>query len=271
MRLILFAASSILLMSGCATTSFAPPRVSVKHVDTERMTARLCAASTSGDTIAHNVPGAQLLIDNFVDAYRCAAHSAADGRQWFELPSFLALTGSALAVAFGAGKDVAIAASGASSILNGGKAYYVPAQKAALLDHALDALLCIKTESVGVNAFAIGDVGDQQRTKLIMTRGSGASVTIPVDEMYFNLVAAALLSVERVMAQRLRDLGNPDAAGIVAQIKQNAQEIRDADDKRKAGKGMSFTPDGRMNATGATLELGVLQKTLQDCVVRAKV
>lgn len=258
-------------LAGCATTSFAPPGVSVQRVDTGRRASGDCVASKQGAVIPHNVLGAQKLIDNFVDAYRCAAHSAANGRQLFEVPSFLALVGSATAVALGAGSDVAILANAANGTLTGAKSYYVPQEKAAVLDHALDALLCIKTESVEVNAYSIGTIGQAQRMQFFAADGGGSIVTIPVDEQYFNMISAAVLSVERVMAQRLSKLGTPfDAAGIAAQIKTHAEETRKAEAEREAQRSAGFRTSGLLSANDVTLELQVMQPRLQDCVVRAK-
>lgn len=195
-----------------------------------------------------------MLIDNFVDAYRCAAHSAGNGRQWFEVPSFLALTGAATATILGAGETVPVIAGAANQILPGGKAYYVPQQKAEIFDHALDAILCIKTEAVGVPAFSTDLEGRVLR--------DGGSVEVSFEEQYFHLVAAALLSVERAMAQRLSTVGKFDPAGVVAEIEKLKKEEDAAADA--AGKSRIGAADF------ATLQLDVLQPRLQKCVVRAK-
>lgn len=172
------------------------------------------------------------------------------------MPSFLALVGAATAVGFGASKDFALAGGAINQVLQGGKAYYVPQQKAAILDHALDAILCIKTESMGIPAFT---TDDQERVRYL----ASGTVKVSVEEQYFHMVAASLLSVERAMAQRLSGLGNPDPAGVIAEIEKLAKEREDAK-RNLVGK-------TRANADFATLALDDLRPRLQTCVTRAKV
>ncbi|HEX2764427.1 MAG TPA: hypothetical protein VHM92_11395 [Allosphingosinicella sp.] len=256
-------------LSACASLSFAPPGVSVKQVDTGRRASGDCVASVGGDTIGRGVANAQKLIDNFIDAYRCARSSAANGRQIFEVPSFLALVGGATAAALGAGRDVAILTGAANSALTGGKAYYVPQEKADIFDHALDALLCIKTQSVGVDAFTIGKKAEKQRAEAAAaeTSGDGGSVNIPYDEQYYVMIEAALLSVERVLAQQLSESGKFDPAGIVAQIEKLSKEAADArgEGTDEAGKSLDRSGDQY-----AQVQLKVLKAELDKCVVRAK-
>jgi hypothetical protein len=214
------------------------------------------------------VEGAQQLIHVFISTYRCAAHEAADGRQFFEVPSFLSLIGATAAIAFGAGEDVAVAGGIANSVFNAGKAYYVPQQKAEILDHALDALLCIQSESVGMAAFDATVPPPSGKSRF--DSGSG-SVSVKVERQYFNMVSSALFSVERVMAQRLNRAGAFDPAGVAAQIKTLDQQAAAAETQQNAKASARFRNTGIMEAQDAILELKAIQPKLQGCVVRAKI
>lgn len=238
--LILLASGSL---AGCATASFAPPSVNLENETFVRGSnvswgQRCMADERPGPVaIAQTVDGARALINNFLYMYRCRAHSAANGRQVFEAPGFLALIGATTAVAFGAGHDVAVAGGAASSILNGGKSYYDPKTKAEIYDHSIDAILCIKTEAVGIDALEIGQLDEtEKRLGLLMSStgrvgaGPGDELEVSASKRYFDLVAASLFSVERVLAHRLSNVGTFDPAGVVAQIERLNQQIRSGGD-----------------------------------------
>jgi hypothetical protein len=243
-----------------------------------------CNPRTPGTPIEQDVPGALQLIDNFVDAYRCAGHAAANGRQAFEVPSFLTLVGSAAAVAFGAGPDVAIAGGIGNSVFSGGKSYYDPEAKADIFDRSLDALLCIQTEAVGIKAFDVPKASEAERggsTDLLtgtMAEGGG-TITVTSEQQYFRMVSAALMSVERVTAQRLSRVGHFDPASVQAEIEKLAKEREEAEAAQEAPS----PPDAALVASlfGADpgtqalvqqvhLEIDVLRPALQQCVTRAK-
>lgn len=242
--------------------------------------------------ITETVAGAQALINNFIYMYRCRAHSAANGRQAFEVPALLVGVGTATAMAFGAPADVAIAGGATTAGLNAGKNYYSPKQKAAIYDNALDALLCIKTEAVGIDPLTLKAIsaievgGDNGRTL-----AASGGVTVTAEQRYFALVSASLLSVERILAQRLSNVGSFDPAGVIAEIKTLAVETREkteaaaatADNQAQAlvtdGSKAGASP-GAKSAAGATdqdkiaqtiVQLETLQPKLQQCVVRAKI
>ena len=202
---------------------------------------------------------------------------AADGRQPWEILSFLSLVGSTLAAALGAGSDVAIIGGAASNVFTAGRGYYAPQEQTEILNDAVDALLCIQTESVGISAFAVQTAAEGERSILRASRG--ASVPITVETQYFNMVAAALMSVERVAAQRLSRRGTFDAAGVAAQIEQLAQRVREAEDRRDEG---TDPPQGVEHLSPTTrtaldmvqtvqLDLDVLRPKLEQCATRAKV
>ena len=97
-----------LALPGCATTSFAPPRVDLQSR----------SAPTFEDAIAD--------VDVFILKYRSFARDVANGRQYFEVPAFLGSVAAVAATAFGASSDATIGAGAASAVLGGGRAYYAP-------------------------------------------------------------------------------------------------------------------------------------------------
>lgn len=239
------------------------------------------------------------LTDNFIYYYRCASHSAGNGRQIFEVPSFLALVGTTTAAAFGAGKDVVIAGGAANATLDGGKDYYSPLQKAAIYDSALDAYLCIKSVASGTKPFAVGaDDALSGTTDKALSEKAGY---FSAERQFFEMVSAALFSVERVAGDRIRNSANYDPAGVVAQIKNLSKEVEEKKDERDTGADQSGLNPGN-DATGtseaktnaatqivekqadstqnkaakvgavktALSELDIMQSELQLCVVRAK-
>jgi hypothetical protein len=308
-------------LTGCATTSFAPPSVNLetemKAEGSNRRFSQWCmpvvrTVNDDGQTsiaIQPNVEGARKLIDNFIYMYRCSAHRAANGRQGFEIPSFLSLVGATTAAAFGAGPNVAIAGGAANSIFSAGKSYYDPKMKAEIFDHSLDALLCIKTEAVGVDALEIQQLEasekglrEQVAAMLGSRRVSDKSdeLSVSPQKQYFDLVSASLLSVERVLAHRLSNVGTFDPAGVVAQIEKLNREIRNkgedpaegggesGGDARNAEAGGSQTGNdnsatdqmlaqvAKSFGTNSTalestkIDLKVLKPKLEKCVLRAK-
>jgi hypothetical protein len=289
-----------LTLGACATTSFAPPNVRLNYESVMDGEGFRCGPRRQGEKIGHDVDGGRKLIDNFVLAYRCAAHEAANGRQYFEVPSFLALTGAAAATAFGAGPNVAIAATAGSGILNGASAYYDPRMKADVYDSALDALLCIKTEAVGIDALTVskitaarGEQGKELRTKMhaFADAEPDPEVTVSANKQYFDLVAASLLSVERVASQRLSVAGKPfDAAGVIAQLKdfEAEEEAAETDEGGAAAteaEALMSDPTGKRflgltvgqkgaekrQITETIIKLNALKPKLEKCVTRAKV
>jgi transposase len=264
-------------LAGCATTSFAPPSVDIGHDMADQTLSTECLPTgTRGTKIDPDVEGAQKLIDNFIMSYRCTIRAAADGRQPFEILGFLTLVGSTAAVALGAGPKVAIAGGIGNSVFTAGEKYYDPKEQTSILADALDALACIKTESVGISPFDLAATANQQRTALA---GTGPTVTVTPERQYFNLVAGALLSVERAATIRLSRRGSFDSAGVAAEIETLTKKIEDAEKAKKNLKPQDPAVSravGRQIAAAmrvadlTQLELDVLQPKLQKCVVRAK-
>lgn len=294
---LIFAASAIAL-GGCTTTSFAPRPVAIRYtgdtpIDFKCATRREDGASAE---VPRTLRGSYQLIDTFIAAVRCDAHSAANGRQAFEIPAFLSTTGAAAAVALGGGATYGVVGTAANSVFNAGNSYWNPKQKASFYDHALDGLLCIKTEAVGIEAIKNPTSTAQQMGMTPLAEGFGraGSISVSVEEQYFMMVSAAVFTVERVLAQRLSSMAPVDAASVVAAIKQAAAERDKAEEAKKkpppgstpvadalnAEARVALTRDDRIGLTiladmvrtqeMAPLDLAVLKPKLDDCVARAK-
>lgn len=274
-----------LSLSACATTSFAPPSVNLENETAVRGSnysiGQRCQPyerKTDGETIpiTRDATGARRLIDNFIFMYRCRAHAAANGRQMFEVPALLTGIGTATAAAFGAGPDVAIAGGAATALFSAGKSYYDPKTKAEIFDSSLDALLCIKAVAAGVDPITLGQVASLQEQNGLTTRSGGDGVRISSDEQYYELVAASLLSVERVLAQRLRTVGTFDPAGVIAEIeklKEQKEEKQAGAEKIAPSQAALLTNDAATKQVVADtiIKLETLQPKLQECVVHAKI
>lgn len=365
------------MTSGCTSLSFAPPRVEVdRRIASPDPSKCAQLAPANAALLQHSVPGGIDLIDNFVRAYRCAAHEAADGRQTFEVPSFLALAAAGLGPAFGMSEDAGLALGGAAAVGGHANSYYAPKQKAAVLDAALGAALCVKTEAVGVDFFdtrrdpdpvtqkAIvatqavvdtlngslqvlttertqaqaqldGAVSAMQlaptadareaasarhqqqqlrveqinttidRTTQAMSDATnalaqlrirelsstanpiniskampdGSVVEVSVAEQYFQMISAALLSIDRILAQRLSNTGNFDSAGLTSELSTLIKARDDAkkaldDAKKPPAAGVAAMAMGldekQTNEKVVELSIDLLQPALQKCVVLAK-
>lgn len=218
------------LLSGCATANFAPPPVNLARKSTiSTDSGKKCnpVSDSSSTAITEDADGARALINNFILVYRCSAHQAANGRQIFEVPNLLVAAGTVTAAAFGASTNVAIAGGATSAILSNGKSYYSPQQKAQFFDHALDALLCIKTESVGVSPFT----AQMDSNKGLLP--NGRTVKIPASRRYYEMVTASLFSVERILSQRLSTAGQFDPAGLIAEIEAVKKKVDEAEAAKK--------------------------------------
>lgn len=352
------------LTSGCTTASFAPPRVNMSRavVAADGSTCVKEAEPAIDLQIHRNIDSASRLIDNFLLAYRCAQREAADGRQIFEIPSMIALAAAALGQTWGLSQDGAVGLAAYAALLGRGNSYYAPKEKAAMLNFAIDAVLCVKTESVGVSFYdtsqspatqqlldaqerliglheramqnrqrladldrqievadkaapgnparaSLGSLRVQRETAaasvemvdeaidlqqelvenlrvlqssgrallLQRTLANGGTMTIDVRRKYFETVAGALFSIERVLADRLDDAGGQfDSAGITAEFeqliaKQKELEKKKADtEARLRGRGSNDRLVGELREELIEIDLDQLQPKLQTCVLRAK-
>lgn len=236
----------VFALSGCAVTSFAPPVVNLQReltfTGTQSTFNAICSPKPRGVEISQDVDGALRLISNFVLTYRCQRDRAAEGRQYFEVPSMLATIGGATAAAFGAPAGVAIGTGAASAALGQGKSYYAPRDKAVVFNDGVAALLCVQNAAVGVDPFTLKALSAAQDDSSgtttpttapppvgslvtgiaalvppVSTRTAGVEITY--GRQYFEMIRSALFSVEEIMAQRLSAAGTPfDAAGVIAEI-----------------------------------------------------
>lgn len=271
------------LTSACSTTNFATPNVNLAQ-RLEADSSRICRPSTKNDAITTpSVDNARALIENFILVYRCRSREAANGRQMFQLPAFVASVGAAAAGAFGGGSDWGLAGVLGSSVANAGNAYYAPQRQAEIFDSSLDALLCIKTEAVGIDPITIKEANEEAEALDEESGGGegddgGSAVHTSPAAQYYDLVKTALFSVERVTAQRLRTVGSFDPAGVVAEITALNEKAKE---KPADGGGGSQNVVGDDEEAGGgaeedsletvRIQLLQLQPKLQRCVVRAKI
>jgi hypothetical protein len=277
MRRLLFAPSILLATTGCATTSFAPPIVNLEnelHFNRTQSfwNARCSAKPDPNDktTLKRNTNGALLLISNYLLTYRCQRDRASEGRQFFEVPGFLAAAGGATAAALGAGPHVAIGTGATSAILGQGKSYYAPKDKAVVLNDGLDALLCIQNEAVGIDPYTLktlsaaqdaGGAGkpDQPPPPVAGTEtGVGNAeaprpepqISVSSERQYFEMIRTALFSVESVVANRLSAAGTPfDASGVIAEIEALSKKAKDEQAEVKADKPAEAGKDAKKAVT----------------------
>ena len=148
----------------------------------------------------------------------------------------------------------------------------------------------MKTEAVGVPAY-IFDNGPARVSgeggQPLVEGGIGTSVNVPVERQYFMMVSAAAFSIERILAQRLSNMGSVDASAVAAELAQSITAIREAEKAKKDAKGGTSgtasgengTPEGEMmglmvepvpREEMARLDLDVLKPKLDACVIRAK-
>jgi hypothetical protein len=287
---------SALALSACTTaTSFAPPPVEISYGGDG--TDFACPAGGRSKTpvpIDRNLKGTYKLIDTFVAAIRCSAHASANGRQAFEVPAFLATTGAAAAVALGGGATYGVLGTVGNAMFNAGNKYWDPKLKAGIYDHALDALLCIKTESVGIAHYDTDPPAKDDKdinALALKVDNPPATIEVPVQEQYFMMVSAAVFSVERVLAQRLSNMGAVDASAVTAEIQKAGEARAAAEEERKKKKeaatqaaaagnkgndknafyGLNIFGEAKLPKEEVVkLDLAVLRPKLDECVIRAK-
>jgi len=266
-----FFTTCLLSLSGCATTSFAPP-----HVNLHQTTTSLSACKPAGAAvdITPDVDGAQALIDNYLQAYTCAMEWAGDGRQAFEIPAFLSLVGSTTAIALGAGKNVAIAGGAGNSVFTAGNSYFAPGERAAILASAVDAFACIQAEAAGVDAF---DKPEPPKSPGVegAGQGVGGTVELTAERRYYDMVHSVVVTTHGIATRRLSRRGSIDAASVVHDIETLTDKINKAEQaKAEAEKPKTVMVAGRAITIAGKptvkLELDVLQPKLEKCVVRAK-
>lgn len=293
-------------LSGCATTSFAPPQVTISHPIT-RVAPGTCSASAQpfvgktkrietvteeaddpfkqGKTtttrkrtttlaqgpvelqLDKNFEGAMALVDNFMLAYRCAAHEAADGRQLFQIPSFFLAAAAVTGSAFGLNKDQLLGLGVGSAVFKAGNDYLAPKQKAAILDSAIDALTCIKAEGTGMTFFDTRNT-DGSAFRMQMTDAASGTFEIPVERQYFEMMSAALFSVERVLARRLSGAGTEDMGTTIDKLKELLPKAKPNPTERNLID-RALAGDGRAVNQAVTIDLANVRARVQICILRA--
>jgi hypothetical protein len=152
-----------LALGGCTTTSFAPPEIEMRHKVTG-VEAGTCIVTTESGKVGEDVAGAMVLIDNVLASYHCAARDVANGRQAFEIPSFLALIAAGVGgPVYGLSRNEVLAAGAYSAVMGRANGYFAPKDKANVLFAAIDGVLCIQNASVGYDYLDrnAGGSGDQ--------------------------------------------------------------------------------------------------------------
>jgi hypothetical protein len=144
-----------LAISGCTTTSFAPPEIEMGYVmDSVQPGTCTVQAAEGASEITPDVAGANLLIDNFLAGYKCASREASNGRQSFEVPSFLALIAAGIGgPLYGFSRNEQLAAGAYSAVMGRANSYYAPKEKADLLRAAISGVTCIGNAAVGYDYF----------------------------------------------------------------------------------------------------------------------
>ena len=216
-----------LILNGCAAVNFAAPSVDLSRpLMMQGKDACIIGSNETGNSNS-NLDDSRLmqksfwLVDNYVLTYRCAINEAANGRQVFQIPSYLMALVGVASPFIGGGENTAVAAGIAASTYNSANAYYAPNAKADILDSALDAILCVQNEAVGVKFFETRDSPPK-------STAAGNEVEISAERRYFNMVTGALFQIERITGSRLRSTGKFDPAGLVAEIEKLNKKLEDA-------------------------------------------
>ena len=239
----------VLSLAGCATVSFAPPRVALGEYPTP--TIDLAIAET----------------DRFIQAYRTAAGTAANGRAGFEVPAFLTSLGALTATAFGAGPNVAIGAGAAGTALSGGNSYFAPKAKASILRSGIVAFECIQQVATGVKPYVHEPPTSVRHQLAELANGPTSN--------YFYLVRNATVSVDTIIGDRLSNAGSLNDAKALATEFEKLVKQRIADEQK--GKALQGAMSTRMGATAVVLmtedevtKIAQMQTDLQLCVLRAR-
>lgn len=200
-------------LAGCATTSFAPPDVTLTCDDSK-------GACTG--KLKHALAD----IDKFITAYRSQANDAGNSRQWFDVPAIVAGVGGATALALGANADVAIGTGAFGALAATGRSYYAPGEQADAYADALSAFICIQQEVVGLNKSA-----DALK--------SNAKTSVSLDEEYraYVTVRNAALKVENTTRQRLATRGTIEGAEAISElVTKYRKQAENGEERAKFGR-----------------------------------
>jgi len=243
-----------LLLSGCATVSYAPPATNLNPENKD-------------------LNGAIELVDGFIDAYRHRANSASNGRQLFDVPAFGTAIGAVAATAFGAGTDVTIAAGAVGALSGAGKTYYAPTAKAEIYADGINALTCIQQVALDLEPFS-------DDATISLSAGARRALYINDtninDFRIFTAIKNATLVVESNVRSRLSKTGSsPDVSSLTAELQKIIEKKNEAEE---AAEDVSTTIDP---ASGARISLNLqdqrtlkniiaLMPKLEECAIRSK-
>lgn len=274
-------------------------------------------AATEPTEIKRTVDGAMYLIDNFELAYRCAEKSLANGRRYFEVPAFLLGVAGIVGPSLGLTEDGKLVAGAGSSVLTAGNGYFAPKAKAGVLNAAHSAVVCIQAESASVDYFRrkeeteeriedaerdladataslqAGLVGLETDKAQLMrqhvaelnatldllkaTEAVYGAIQISGEVQYFQMVSSALLSVQSILSERLRDAGSADPKATFAELTDLSKKYEEAKKKLEAEKDKTDKAKGQagfVESAAASelikLENSALQPKLQTCVLQAR-
>lgn len=193
-----------LALGGCSTTSFAPPEIDTRYSMSGVESGTCAVTPDTAREITPNVAGAHLLIDNFLAGYKCASREASNGRQSFEVPSFLALVAASVGgPLYGFSRNEQLAAGAYSAVMGRANSYYAPKEKADLLRAAINGVTCIGNAAVGYDHFD-ADAGRQDDTVSIAAQTTQEEKLIELIDGQLAEVAAALKVANLAQQERAR-------------------------------------------------------------------
>ncbi len=298
MKKVLASVSGCILLAGCSTFSFSPPHISHQNVSTDLAN----CSNSDGSAMGTGFAGAQQLIENYRIGYRCAREEAANGRQIFQVPALLATVTGLVGPTFGLTADGSLAAGASAGFLSGAQSFYVPEEKAKLFNIAMEAVACVRTESVDVTHFHRRvPGGDDSAFLAIAADDGGSTIDLDVGDQYFNAIAGALGVIDVELGERLMGLGERDVDSLMAKLKKLVEEQDDAEKNLQNAEIAMQALDNNMiqafsdSGTGqasdflttqlktltmvrnmlvarvVSLEIKAMQTKLQECVLQMKV
>jgi hypothetical protein len=193
-----------LALGGCTTTSFAPPEIDTRYSMSGVEPGTCAVTPDTASKIEPNVAGAHLLIDNFLAGYKCASREASNGRQSFEVPSFLALVAAGVGgPLYGLSRNEQLAAGAYSAVMGRANSYYAPKEKADLLRAAINGVTCIGNAAVGYDHFD-ADAKQPGGTVNIASQTTQEEMLIELIDGQLTEVAAALKVADLAQQERTR-------------------------------------------------------------------
>lgn len=233
----------LIMVGGCSTTSFAPPREWANAGKDKTLDAGLDILSQA------------------TKDYSTAANELANGRQLFDVPLLLAAVGGATAVALGANADVAIGVGAVSALSTSGKTYYQPTERAAVYTDAVSAFACMQREAIGLNE-------NWAPKKAAQVAPVSMQASISNEQRAYELLMSAIYEVEGTVRTRLAQKGSiADGASIAALVGAYKAQIENAAENKDPA-----TPSGlvALGANDYRIDLEALAPKLSICALQAR-